>query len=182
MQFEVDFIVALQSVASEGLTAFFEIISLLGSYLGFVLLFITLYFLQRKLSYVFGICFLGGVAFNYVLKHLIGRPRPYLSHPEIINLTQTMGESMPSSHALCVIVISIFLCYFIFKTTKNIWGRSCAVAGCAVLSILTFISRLYLGLHYLTDIFVGVIIGVVISFLGIFWIEKRSLICGKPKR
>ena len=173
MQFEVNFIVALQSVASEGLTVFFQLISLLGSYLGFIILLLMFFVLNRKLSYVFGICFLGGVGFNYILKMIIGRDRPYISHPEIVNLTHTVGESMPSSHALCVIILSIFLCYFVFKSTQKPLYRVLVVVGMSILTILTFISRLYLGLHYLTDIFVGAIIGAVIAFIGILWLEKR---------
>ena len=43
MKFEVDIIVGLQSVASAGLTVFFEIISLLGSYLGFIIVFLIFF-------------------------------------------------------------------------------------------------------------------------------------------
>lgn len=173
MQFEIDFIVALQSVASEGLTVFFEMISLLGSYLGFIILFLIFFILNRKLSYVFGVCFLGGVGLNYLLKWIIGRDRPYVTHPEIVNLTQTIGKSMPSSHALCVVILSIFLCYFVFTATKKPLYRTLAATGMSILTLLTFVSRLYLGLHYLTDILVGAIIGAGIAFLGILWLEKR---------
>ena len=167
-------IVNLQKVASEGLTAFFQVISLVGSYLGFIILFLAFFFLNRRLSYVFGVCFLGGVGFNYVLKHIIARPRPFVSHPEIMNLTDTLGQSMPSSHALCCVMISMFLCYFVFKTTKSGWKRAAAVIGSVVLIVLTCTSRLYLGMHYLTDIFVGAIIGAIIAGLGILYLEKRK--------
>lgn len=174
MQFEVDIIVGLQKVASEGLTVFFQLVSLLGSYLGFIILFIAFFFLNRRLAYVFGITFIGGVGLNYILKHLINRPRPFVSYPEILNLSDTLGKSMPSSHALCSVVLGIFLCYFVFKLTKNIWARGGAIAFSSVLIILTCTSRLYLGMHYLTDLFVGVIIGAVISTIAILYIEKRK--------
>lgn len=174
MQFEVDLIVNLQKLASGGLTTFFQIISLLGSYLGFIVLLILFFVFNRRLSYVFGGCFLGGVALNYILKHLIDRPRPFMSHPEIMNLTDTLGKSMPSSHALCSVILGIFLCYFIFKATKNVWARAGVITFSSILIILTWISRLYLGMHYLTDLFVGGIIGVLIALIGIYYLEKRK--------
>lgn len=174
MQFEVDIITSLQSVASEGLTVFFQIISLLGSYLGFVILLLLFFMLDRKFSYVFGVCFLSGVGLNYILKTIIARPRPFVTHPEILNLTDTLGHSMPSSHALCVIILSVFLCYYIFKNTKSPLWRALVIIGSVAMIALTWTSRMYLGMHYLTDIFVGAIIGVVISTLGVLFMEIRK--------
>lgn len=174
MQFEVDIITTLQSVASDGLTIFFQIISLLGSYLGFIILLLLFFMLNRKFSYVFGICFLSGVGLNYILKTIIARPRPFVDHPEILNLTDTLGKSMPSSHALCVVVLSIFLCYYIFKSTKKPLWRTLVIVGSVIMIGLTWTSRMYLGMHYLTDIFVGAIIGVVISALGIIFLELNE--------
>lgn len=165
---------ALQKVASEGLTVFFQLVSLFGSYLGFIVLMIAFFFLNKRLSYVFGVAFLGGVGFNYILKHLINRPRPFVSHPEILNLTDTLGKSMPSSHALCSVMLGVFLCYFVFKLTKNKWARAGVIVCGSVLIILTCTSRLYLGMHYLTDLFVGAIIGAVISAFAILYLEKRK--------
>lgn len=174
MQFEVDIITSLQKVASPALTVFFQIISLLGSYLGFIILLLAFFLLNKKFSYVFGICFLSGVGLNYLLKTIIARPRPYVSHPEIQNLTDTLGNSMPSSHALCVVVLSAFLCYYVFKNTKSPLWRSITVSASVVMIALTWTSRLYLGMHYLTDILVGAIIGVVISALGIIYLEIKE--------
>ena len=174
MQFEVDIITSLQKVASPALTVFFQIISLLGSYLGFIILLLAFFMLNKKFSYVFGICFLSGVGLNYLLKTIIARPRPYVSHPEIQNLTDTLGNSMPSSHALCVVVLSVFLCYYVFKSTKSPLWRTITVSASVVMIALTWTSRLYLGMHYLTDILVGAIIGVVISALGIIYLEIKE--------
>lgn len=174
MQFEVDIITTLQSVASDGLTVFFQIVSLLGSYLGFIILLMLFFLLNRKYSYVFAACFLLGVGLNYILKTIIARPRPFVEHSEIMNLTDTLGHSMPSSHALCVIVLSMFLCYYIFKSTKNKFWRSLVIIGCVIMIGLTWLSRMYLGMHYLTDIFVGAIIGGVISTLGIIFLERKA--------
>ncbi len=174
MQFEVDLIVNLQKIASKGLTTFFEIMSLVGSYIGFAALIIAMLFVSKKLAATFGICFLGGVGFNYVLKHLIDRPRPFVSHPEIINLTQTLGESMPSSHALCAVTIAIFLFYFVWRFTTKLWARILAAAGGSVIVVLTCMARLYLGMHYLTDLLVGILIGTLICIVGICIMEKKE--------
>ncbi len=174
MQFEVNIIVGLQTVASDGLTNFFKAMSWLGSYVGFVVMFIVMFFLSRRLAYVFGGCFFGGVVGNYILKHLIDRPRPFVNNPEILNLTNTLGESMPSSHAMCSIMIAIFLCYFVFKLTQKDWARIMAIIMSIILVVLTCLSRLYLGMHYLSDLVVGLVIGTIISFLGIYFYQKKG--------
>lgn len=174
MQFEVDIIVGLQSVASDGLTTFFQLVSLLGSYLGFVLLLICFLVLNRRLALTFSISFLGGVGFNYILKTLIARPRPYVAHPEILNLTQTVGHAMPSSHALCCVIIGVFICYAVFKYSKNWAWRTLAIVGSSVLIVLTCLSRLYLGMHYLTDILVGIAIASIICSIAILYLERKK--------
>ncbi len=174
MQFEVNIIVALQSIANDNLTSFFEIISLFGSYLGFAILFLLFFCINKKFSFLFAFCFLFGVGFNYLLKLLINRPRPYVSYNQIMNLTNTFGQSMPSSHALCSVIMALFLCYFIFKITNKKFFRVFFIIFSSVFVLLICLSRLYLGLHYLTDILVGAIIGAIISFIGFYIYKKRG--------
>ena len=167
MPFERSIIVALQSVASDGLTAFFEAISLLGSWYGFIITFLVFLFFSRRFALCFGGTFLGGVAFNYLLKVLIDRPRPYETYSNIISFSDAMGQSMPSNHAFCATVIAIFICFFVSRMVSCKWVKGACYAIMSVVVILVGISRMYLGVHYISDIVAGITIGALLSIAGL---------------
>lgn len=167
MLFERNIIVALQSLATEGLTNFFKAVSLLGSWYGFIVVFLIFLFFSRRYAFYFAGTFLGGVAFNYVLKVLIDRPRPFETYSTIISFSDAMGQSMPSNHSFCVIVIAMFVCYFVSKMLDKNWEKTLCIFIMSLIVVVVGISRMYLGVHYLSDIVVGYIIGVLFSLAGL---------------
>ena len=167
MPFEVNIIVALQSGATTSLTSFFEIVSLLGSWYGFVLAFLVFLFFSRRYAFYFAGTFAGGLLFNYILKIIFNRPRPYEAYSNIIGFSDALGQSMPSNHAFCVTVIAFFICYMLFTFFDKKWQKwLCGVVFC-LLVVLVGISRMYLGVHYLSDIVAGICLGILISLLGL---------------
>ena len=167
MQFERDIIVAFQSIATDGLTNFFEALSLLGSWYGFIVVFLIFLFFSRRFAFYFASTFLGGIAFNYVLKMIIDRPRPYETYSSIIAFSDAMGQSMPSNHAFCAVVISFFVCFFLVKMLDKKWAKVLCIFIMSVIVLLVGFSRMYLGVHYLTDIIAGYSLGVLFSLAGL---------------
>ena len=167
MQFERDIIVALQSIASDGLTNFFKAISLLGSWYGFIVVFLIFLFFSRRFAFYFASTFLGGVAFNYVLKIIIDRPRPYETYSSIIAFSDAMGQSMPSNHSFCVVVIAFFVCFFLLKMLDHKWAKVLCIFIMSLIVVMVGISRMYLGVHYLSDVVAGYILGVLFSLASL---------------
>ena len=92
-----------------------------------------------------------------VIKSWVGRPRPA---PDLVLVMATeSGESFPSGHATFVIVFYAFLIYLVPKlihnqaAVKTIRGLLIAFIG------LTFASRIYLGLHWASDVLGGFALG-----------------------
>ena len=114
MKFEADIIEFLQTNASVGFIRLFQIITLFGSILGAIIVFVILFFKKRSFSYAFLITFIVASVINKILKAIIMRDRPFVTYETIINYGDASGYSMPSGHSLSAGVFAPFLfCLFL---------------------------------------------------------------------
>lgn len=98
----------------------------------------------------------GGMLINFLAKYIIHRPRPFFDNP-ILTLTT---YSFPSGHAMASTVLYGLLAAFAIKTSTNPRRRVIAVSIAVSLIVLVCFSRIYLGVHYLTDVLAGVAEGI----------------------
>lgn len=102
---------------------------------------------------------IGLICTNLILKHLVSRPRPWL---EVAGLTALVTEndpnSFPSGHTTAAFAFASAL----WRTAPDKWMRRTALV-CAVLMGL---SRLYVGVHYPSDVLVGVLVGLLSGWLA----------------
>ena len=81
--------------------------------------------------------------------------------------------SFPSGHATTAVAVYGFLIYFVWKYSKNRYRKFFGfVAGCLIIFLIGF-SRLYLGVHYLSDVWAGSLLGLLWLIAGISWAEWR---------
>ncbi len=108
----------------------------------------------------------GAVAINQVLKFLIHRPRP-----EGFRLIDETGYSFPSGHSMVAMAFYGFLVYLIWHYEKDYvkrWIWCC----CLSLTIVGIgVSRVYLGVHYASDVLAGFLISL--AWLALF----TKLVC-----
>lgn len=106
---------------------------------------------------------------NLVMKPLIERPRPFLDLPDLkLLIPPPKGFSFPSGHSS-----SSFVCAGILFGMNKKWG------GLALFTAaLIAFSRVYLGVHYPSDVLVGMILGLIIAVLSLkilyCWEEKHK--------
>ena len=98
---------------------------------------------------------------NIILKNLIQRPRP-----EGYRLIQESGYSFPSGHSMVSMAFYGLIVYLIWKKVKNPKERYILCAICSILPILIGFSRIYLGVHYASDVLAGLLLSM--SYLIIF--------------
>ncbi len=180
MRFEAEFILFLQG-AGEGWITFFKLITLLASWLGLFVVFVAIFVKNKKLSLAYVATFVTALILNIVLKQLIARPRPFDSYDAIINFGNEKGFSMPSSHALCAGVISVFVCYLVFNLYKSKLTRTLSILCMLLYFAMIALSRMILGVHYLTDVIAGGVLGALLAAIGIILynvinkrLEKRN--------
>lgn len=97
-----------------------------------------------------------GMLLNVLLKHSYERARPSFDAP----LLTLPTYSFPSGHALAATVFYGVLACYLWTRARNAAQRTAVVLGAVLMVALVAFSRLYLGVHYLTDVVAGVLEGL----------------------
>jgi len=98
---------------------------------------------------------------NLLLKQIVQRPRP--TEYRIVNET---GYSFPSGHSMVSMAFYGFLIYLIYKYVKNPYLKIGLISFLSILIVSIGISRIYLGVHYTSDVMAGFCISV--SYLVLY--------------
>jgi undecaprenyl-diphosphatase len=101
-----------------------------------------------------------------VLKHFFAIERPYIIDPSIISFGEETSFALPSGHALMSIVILGWIALRHPKSHTLLWGS-------VALVILIGLSRIYLGMHYPSQVLAGWLFGIL--FLYIFRVIDKRL-------
>ncbi len=123
---------------------------------------------NKKISKAFLLNLILVFLLNYVLKILFSRNRP-----ADINLIVETGFSFPSGHAMISLGIYGFLIYLLLSSGKNKISKIIGTASLILLIFLIGISRIYLGVHYATDVIAGFIISASYLLLFIRFIYSK---------
>ncbi len=100
---------------------------------------------------------------NITLKDLIGRPRPYTVSNAIVPIIKLPSElSFPSGHTSSSFAAALVL----LKLTPKKYG-----IPAVVLAALISLSRIYVGVHYPTDILGGIVVGIISSIWGCYLVK-----------
>jgi len=99
---------------------------------------------------------IGGILLNNLLKTGFGRPRPQIMEWG----ARASSWSFPSGHAMSAAVVYGTVAYLAARLQQRYLHRVVTLLCAAVLIVLISISRLYLGVHYPSDVLAGVVIGL----------------------
>lgn len=100
---------------------------------------------------------LGGEALVFGLKQLLDRPRP---QPFFTHLVLD-SASFPSAHAFVAVVFYGLLVYLLLESLANLQARFTLVLGGSFLALLIGVSRIYLGVHWLSDVVGGFLLAAL---------------------
>ncbi len=166
-QWGLDFIIVIQQINTPLLDSFFRAITSLGDESFYLLLFpFLLWCVDFYLGIRVGIIFLLSVYANNGLKEIFQQPRPFDILPEIQKI-HASGYGFPSGHAQSSLVVWGSIAYW----KKQTWIRNLSV----LLILLIGFSRIYLGVHFPTDILGGWLFGGLILGLSYFIFLKIKL-------
>ncbi len=121
----------------------------------------------RHAALVAGLAFLLGLALNQGLLLLVHRVRPYDAGVTRLLIARSADWSFPSDHATAAVAVVLAFC------RKGLWGRGAVLLGLAALICL---SRVYLGIHYASDILGGAATGALaVVVVGLIYREGNRI-------
>lgn len=168
MEFEIKIIEFLQGGRTPFFDVSFQVISLVGSYVGAVALVVFFLFTKKRYAFFFLLTYGFAYLVQSIMKSTIMRERPFNVTDTIANIGDTVTSfSMPSGHVVCATMIAIFLGAFLFSEYKKKAMRVMIVLALALYVGLVMLSRMYLGKHFLTDVLAGAGVSLVIGALGV---------------
>lgn len=117
----------------------------------------------------------GGVVLSEGLKHLFARPRPEL----VAHLVEVQTASFPSGHAMLSAVTFLTLGALLSRVQKSSRLKGYVISVAILLTLLIGASRIYLGVHWPTDVLAGWCAGAawaMACWLLAMWLQKRGRI------
>lgn len=167
MGFEIEIILWLQSFRSGFLDALFQFITMFGEELVIIgILGFVYWSYDKKMGEQIGITVFVSLVLNSFIKTIVRRSRPYIvdSRIDAIRESTAGGYSFPSGHTQGA--ASVFGALAIW--TKKRWITITSI----IIIVLVAISRMYLGVHYLTDVIIGGLLGIAITSIGYKFFSK----------
>lgn len=160
----------------DSLTPIFKIITWFGSATCIILLALILFFTikNKKVGLLISTNLIIITILNQALKIIVQRPRP--TEYRIIN---EAGYSFPSGHSMVSMAFYGFLIYLIYKNIKNKYLKISLIVILSLLIVMIGISRIYLGVHYTSDVCAGFLVSL--SYLIIYINFANKLVLSREK-
>lgn len=148
-------------------------------FIGFAII-ATIFFLllkgYKKDALIFSFILFFGIALNLLLKILFQRPRPTL-----LPLAEESTYSFPSGHAMNSFIFFTCLSFFIFRKMKNTKLKISLIVLSIFIIGLIGLSRIYLGVHFFSDVVAGYLAGLC-WFVLVLLFDKTLLFLNLFKR
>ena len=149
------------------MTNMFTTITHLGGFIGITAVIILIFLFNRR----FGLSSLSlsvlQQILNNILKIIFKRPRPSVEH-----LVEVSNYSFPSGHAMAITCLYALIICYIYRSKPNY--RNVLIILCVLVIILVNLSRVYLGVHYFSDVFAGSMLSLS---LVLYVSNKTFFIC-----
>jgi len=130
---------------------------------------------HRRMLALLAAVSLGGLALSIAMKALFARPRPEF----MSNMEHVVSHSFPSGHSMLSAVVYLTLGALLARTSPDLRDKIYFLTTALLLTLLVGISRVYLGVHYPTDVLAGWSAGLVWAltcWLIAYFLQKTGVI------
>lgn len=163
----------IKSFINSSNTQVMKVITWFGSATCLILLTIILFIvLKNKITgFLIAINLVIVTILNQLLKFVLQRPRP-----DDYRLIDESGYSFPSGHSMISMAFYGYLIYLIYKSKFNKYVKIILITIFVFLILFIGISRIYLGVHYTSDVIAGILLSIsyLIVFIKLFKNDKEE--------
>lgn len=158
----------INNIMNDGLTLILKAITELGGVAFTVLAGVLIFMFCKKNRWFITIDLVGVTLVNQVIKHIIRRPRP-----NVLRLVEESGYSFPSGHSMVSMAFYGIIIYLVYKNVSNKYLKWILIILLSLLILSIGFSRIYVGVHYFTDVAGGFLLGLAYLIIYINIYNKR---------
>ena len=151
-------------------THIFKIITFTASTLGIIIICLLSFIINKKSGILLTFNTIIITVINLISKLIFRRDRPIINQ-----LVFEDTYSFPSGHTITATVVYGFIIYLIYKSNLSKKEKSIYISILILLILLIGLSRIYLGVHYFTDVIGAIALGISYLIIAIYIIEKKKV-------
>lgn len=158
----------INNIMNDGLTPILKAITELGGVAFTVLAGVLIFMFCKKNRWFITFDLVVVTLVNQVIKHIIRRPRP-----NVLRLVEESGYSFPSGHSMVSMAFYGIIIYLVYKNVSNKYLKWILIILLSLLILSIGFSRIYVGVHYFTDVAGGFLLGLAYLIIYINIYNKR---------
>ena len=112
----------------------------------------------------------GCTVINQTIKHIVRRPRP-----NVLRLVEESGYSFPSGHSMISVAFYGLVIYLVYKNVNNKYLKWTLITLLSLLILTIGFSRIYVGVHYFTDVVGGFFLALAYLIVYIYIYNKKVI-------
>ena len=142
------------NIMNDGLTPILKVITELGGVAFTILAGVLIFMFCKKIRWFVTFDLVGVTLVNQAIKHIVRRPRP-----NVLRLVEESGYSFPSGHSMVSMAFYGIIIYLVYKNVNNKYLKWLLITLLSLLILSIGFSRIYVGVHYFTDVIGGFLLG-----------------------
>ena len=159
-----------KNIMNDTLSSILKCVTHLGGVAFIVLLGVLCFMFCKKNRWFITFDLVGCTVINQTIKHIVRRPRP-----NVVRLVSESGYSFPSGHSMISVAFYGLVIYFFYKNINNKYLKWALISLLSLLILTIGFSRIYVGVHYFTDVVGGYLLALAYLVVYIYIYNKKVI-------
>lgn len=159
-----------KNIMNDTLSSILKCVTHLGGVAFIVLLGVLCFMFCKKNRWFITFDLVGCTVINQTIKHIVRRPRP-----NVVRLVSESGYSFPSGHSMISVAFYGLVIYLVYKNINNKYLKWALISLLSLLILTIGFSRIYVGVHYFTDVVGGFFLALAYLIVYIYVYNKKVI-------
>lgn len=159
-----------KNIMNDTLSSILKCVTHLGGVAFIVLLGVLCFMFCKKNRWFITFDLVGCTVINQTIKHIVRRLRP-----NVLRLVEESGYSFPSGHSMISVAFYGLVIYLVYKNVNNKYLKWTLITLLSLLILTIGFSRIYVGVHYFTDVVGGFFLALAYLIVYIYIYNKKVI-------